>query len=60
METLRKNSVGCGLLILLGILPIPNVKDNIPILRLLDSSRRREQKQNIRILLDMMSAATRP
>lgn len=53
----EKNPQAAIWLIPFGIPLISSVQDNIPILPLLDSSSRREQKQNIRILLDMMSAA---
>ncbi|MGR9178918.1 hypothetical protein ACU8OR_25675 (plasmid) [Rhizobium leguminosarum] len=53
----EKNPQAATGLIPFGILLISNVQDNIPILRLLDSSSRREQIENIRILIDMMSAA---
>ncbi|WP_260696642.1 hypothetical protein [Rhizobium laguerreae] len=41
----------------MGILLISNVQDNIPIHWLLDSFVGWEQKENICILLDMMSTA---
>lgn len=56
-RTARKKPSVATHLILLSILLVPNVQDNIPILRLLDSSCRREQIENIRIWIDMMLAA---